>query len=79
MGYRAFARRSAQELSLNGWTRNLSDGRVEVLAQGSSEALDLFEAKLKKGPVHGEVKSVVIQTSSASDGLNGFEIRKDGE
>lgn len=58
VGYRAFARRSAQ---------------------GSSERLDLFEAKLKKGPVHGHVESVVIQTSSAMDRMRDFEIRKDGD
>jgi acylphosphatase len=66
-------------LNLRGWTRNLRDGRVEALAQGSSDLLDLFEAKLKKGPVHGQVESVAVQMSSSEEPLDGFAIRKDSE
>ena len=78
VGFRAFARRSAEELNLSGWTRNLNDGRVEALARGSSDRLDLFEAKLKKGPIHGHVESVAVQMSSSDEPLSGFVIRKDG-
>lgn len=78
VGYRAFARRSAEALNLRGWTRNLKDGRVEILAQGSSESLSLFAAKLKKGPVHGHVESVATEDREPADLPLPFEIRRDG-
>ena len=33
--YRGWTVGKAQELNLNGWVRNLTDGRVEVLVSGA--------------------------------------------
>jgi len=33
VGYRAFAIHIARKMGIKGWTRNLSDGRVEIVAQ----------------------------------------------
>ncbi|NJL26073.1 MAG: acylphosphatase, partial [Calothrix sp. SM1_5_4] len=45
VGFRAFKHRRAVELGLRGWVRNLSDGRVEVLARGPGETLSQFESR----------------------------------
>ncbi|HEU0139105.1 MAG TPA: acylphosphatase, partial [Bryobacteraceae bacterium] len=34
VGFRDFAQRAASDLSLNGYVKNLDDGRVEVYAAG---------------------------------------------
>lgn len=58
VGFRNFAYRHASSLALSGWVRNLPDGRVEVVASGSSEALHEFQEFLKAGPRHAQVDSV---------------------
>ena len=53
--YRANAQRKATQLGLTGWVRNLTDGRVEVLAFGSDEQLDALTAWLWEGPPSANV------------------------
>ena len=40
VGFRWWTRSRARELGLLGWARNLDDGRVEVVAEGSRAAVD---------------------------------------
>ena len=81
VGFRAFTKRLAGELKLNGWVRNLDDGRVEALVIGSELQLKSFEAMLSKGPPHGQVDSMQVSQLKGNETkpLTGqFEIRKDG-
>jgi acylphosphatase len=79
VGYRYFAVRAARELGLKGWVRNLSDGRVEAYAAGPAHRLEDFEARLRKGPMSGEVRGVEVEDatfdSHADAKLEGFDIR----
>ena len=61
VGYRYFAQRVAGQLSINGYAKNLSDGRVEVYAIGKPEALESFQVSLKRGPRFAEVTTVEAQ------------------
>ena len=74
VGFRYFAERVAHELGVSGWARNLDDGRVEVHASGASETLDLFEARLRKGPPHADVRGFESE-EAAPAGARGFRIR----
>ena len=76
VGFRRFTEGKARELSLRGWVRNLLDGRVEAVAQGSAQALAQFADQLKKGPAHGHVESVVIRSLQPAESLTGFVLRK---
>jgi acylphosphatase len=58
VGYRYFVLHRAGVLGVSGWARNLPDGRVEVLAEGSPEALASFESVLRQGPKHARVSDV---------------------
>jgi acylphosphatase len=58
VGYRYFAQRAAVDLSVNGYTRNLDDGRVEVYAVGTREQLSELAGRLWKGPRFGDVRGV---------------------
>jgi acylphosphatase len=78
VGFRRFTERTAQEFQLRGWVRNLADGRVEAVAQGAPESLVEFEARMKKGPAHGHVESLVIRSLQSSENHSGFSLRKDG-
>jgi acylphosphatase len=50
VGFRYFAQRAAARLGISGYTRNLSDGRVEVYGIGSPDALKAMGEDLKQGP-----------------------------
>jgi len=58
VGFRAWTRRVADELSLSGSVRNLADGSVEVLAGGTGERVRAFEELLREGPRAARVRSV---------------------
>ncbi len=74
VGYRYFAQRSAHEVGVSGWARNLDDGRVEVHANGTPAQLEDFEARLRLGPRFAEVRSVEVQEQAVLN-LSGFDIR----
>jgi len=76
VGYRYFVLHQAGLLGVAGWAKNLPDGRVEVLAQGTSEALVALESSLRRGPPQARVSGV--ERSQISDEIyipKPFEIR----
>lgn len=75
VGFRWFVRDTARALGLDGWVRNLPDGRsVEALAQGPGAVLDKLVAAMRAGPPGSHV-SECTTTPEAPDGeLAGFQI-----
>ena len=73
VGYRAFAQKKALELGLSGYAENLPDGRVEVVAEGPKEALELFLHHLKQGPRLARVEAGEVQWGEEA-GLKGFHV-----
>ena len=59
VGFRYFVLRAARSLGLAGYTRNLSDGRVEVYAIGSDASHTPLMAELRRGPRSAEVSGVI--------------------
>jgi acylphosphatase len=74
VGYRYFVLRQAEALGVSGFARNLPDGRVEVVAEGSDGSLEVLESRLKDGPPFGEVEHVE-RLAIAPRGDQGFHIR----
>lgn len=74
VGFRAHTRHEVQRLGLTGYAKNLSDGRVEVLAVGESAALDALESWLQRGPSAARVEDV-RRSEVAAEEREGFEIR----
>jgi acylphosphatase len=74
VGYRYYAVRAAQEIGISGWARNLADGDVEVHANGSPEQLSEFEARLRKGPPHSDVRGFKAEDAAPTDASD-FRIR----
>jgi acylphosphatase len=58
VGFRYFTQRAAERLQLNGYTRNLPDGRVEAYAIGTPQELAQFRSDLKRGPWGATVTEV---------------------
>ena len=58
VGFRYFAVRAAERLQVNGYTKNLPDGRVEVYAIGPPEQLAKLRSALERGPWGASVSEV---------------------
>ncbi len=63
--YRGWTVATARALGLTGWVRNRSDGSVEILACGSSEALDHLIHACRSGPPAARVEG--LEVSDAAD------------
>jgi acylphosphatase len=74
VGYRYFARQSADRLGVAGFARNLADGSVEVIAEGDAAALGAFEDALRSGPSFAEVGNVE-RAEIPARGDHGFHVR----
>lgn len=72
--FRASAQDQARELGVNGWARNLRDGRVEVLASGPTEAVDAFREWLDTGPPAARVDHVEVIEADPGTAPNTFEV-----
>ncbi|MDX1455374.1 MAG: acylphosphatase [Gammaproteobacteria bacterium] len=58
--YRASTAEKAAKWNVTGYAHNLDDGRVEVLACGREEDVDMLVEWLHHGPKFARVKSVEI-------------------
>lgn len=75
VGFRWWTRARARELGLTGYARNLNDGRVEVVAEGTRAACATLLDLLRSGRTPGSVDTVVERWSAARGDLAGFEER----
>jgi acylphosphatase len=75
VSYRVSAWEKARELELTGWVRNLSDGRVELVAEGEAARLDQMTAWAGEGPRFARVSHVDITENIATGEFSDFQIR----
>lgn len=59
--FRAWVYDQAASLGLVGWVRNLADGKVEVLAQGTPESLAALKERLLQGSQLSRVDTVTAE------------------
>lgn len=58
VGFRWFAKETADSLGLTGWVHNREDGTVEAEAQGTDAKLDEFIERLQTGNTAARVDSL---------------------
>ena len=71
VGYRRYVQRHAIDLGVSGYAENLSDGRVEVVAEGDQTSLERLLHWVRRGPPHARVVDVDVQWNE-STGLSDF-------
>lgn len=74
VGFRYTIERTARQLGLAGWVRNLPDGAVEVWAQGRPSAVHRLEAVLARGPSGAVVESLSIEHVEPNPTLAAFRV-----
>lgn len=72
VGFRAFAQRQADRLGIDGWVRNLEDGRVEALAAGEEAAVAEFIDALRRGPLIARVAGIEVMEAADQAPAPGF-------
>ena len=72
VGFRWWTRSKALELGLVGSARNLTDGRVAIVAEGDRTACEALLAELRGKHAPGVVREVVEQWTDARGDLRGF-------
>lgn len=74
VGFRWTVVDHAERLSLAGTVQNLSDGSVEVFAQGKKEDLEAFLNAIKGEPGNARIASVYSTFQKPSHSYEGFHI-----
>ncbi len=75
VGYRMSAQIAAEKLGLWGWGRNLSNGQVEIVAEGQIEQLKQLLDWAWQGPRFAEVTDISVTEQSATGEFDNFKIR----
>jgi acylphosphatase len=75
VGFRAVSAHKAKRLGLDGWVRNLPDGRVEALAEGERARVEEFVAWCRHGPRSAVVEEVRVEWLAPAGDLGPFDIR----
>ena len=76
VGFRFFTQRAAARHQVLGYVRNLPDGRVESLAEGSEKAVENFKHDLTAGPTTSKVEEIEEIVLEPSNLYTSFRIEK---
>jgi acylphosphatase len=74
VGYRVSTLYQARRLKIAGWVRNLPDGRVEAVFEGTQEAVNAIVDWCHQGPRGALVENIAVDFQTPQGELN-FEIR----
>lgn len=75
VGYRYSTLNKARLLGVSGWVRNLPDGRVEAVFEGSKADVEAMVRWCHQGSLTAEVTDVALEYEQL-EGIQGFEIKR---
>ena len=75
VGFRHFTRQNAMRLGVRGYAKNLTNGKVEVVAEGDKATLDEFVKILWKGPSASRVEDVKVEARPHSGEYTSFGVK----
>lgn len=73
--FRSSTRREAKRRGVNGWVRNLRDGRVEAIFEGEKGSVDSLIEFCKEGPPSAKVNDLDVTWEDYKGEFNHFRIR----
>jgi acylphosphatase len=74
VGFRYGARSVANGFEVTGTVRNLPDGRVELVAEGSRDELEAFRQAIREAGLGGFIRQEQVQWGPATGAHRGFAI-----
>ena len=76
VGFRYTVKTVATGYEVTGCVRNLSDGRVELLAEGAREELESFRQGIRESGLDQHIHQEDVNWGEAANQFRGFEIAK---
>jgi len=74
VNFRRYTQLNARQLGVNGWVRNLPDGRVEGCFEGDAAAVGSLLEWCRSGPPSGRVDSLEIREEPFTAEFSDFSI-----
>jgi acylphosphatase len=75
VAFRAYTQDVASRLGLTGFVRNLPDGRVQVVAEGSRDLVGQLIDWCKNGPALARVDEIEVDWGPPSEEYKSFEVK----
>lgn len=73
--FRASTRQKAEQIGINGWVKNTSDGKVEAVFEGDEQKVNKMINWCRQGPDLANVEDVKVEDKDSSEGYSGFSIK----
>ncbi|KXA92991.1 acylphosphatase [candidate division MSBL1 archaeon SCGC-AAA259E19] len=73
--FRATTKEEARKREVNGWVRNLPDGRVEAVFEGEEDDVEEMVDFCHEGSRAAEVEDVEVNWDEYQDEFSGFEVQ----
>ncbi len=74
VGFRRYLKSKAKPLGINGWVKNLPDGRVEIFAQGKKKDIEKLIEIAQKGNIFSMIKGVDVEWEEDKEEFSDFQI-----
>ena len=74
VGFRYTTKRAAGGFDVTGYVRNMDDGTVELVAEGTREVLTAFREKVE-GQMGGNIRERQIDVTPATGEYSDFKVR----
>lgn len=72
--FRAYTRDAARDLGVRGWVRNLPDGNVEAVIEGTSDTVRAMVAWLRRGSPMSRVDTVHVYEEAPTGEFVDFDV-----
>jgi len=76
VGFRYTVKSVATGFEVTGTVRNLPDGRVELVAEGSREELEAFRQAIPEAGMGSLIRDEAVSWDEAKNEFRGFEIAR---
>lgn len=75
VAFRNHTQKSAVELGVHGWVKNLPNGNVEGCFEGDESAVKELIYRCRRGPSAARVENLSVQAATYTGEFSSFEIR----
>lgn len=75
VNFRRFTQMTARQLGVNGWVRNLPDGRLEGCFEGEAEAVGSLLDWCRSGPPAARVDNLEVREEQLGTEFSDFSIK----
>ncbi len=73
--FRANTKQKAEQLGINGWVKNIADGKVAALFEGDEKHVQEMIEWCHHGPPLAKVENIEVKKQSPTNGFEGFSVR----